>query len=86
MRLKIGTLEPVAEIDTDIVPDVSTAIPDILSFSIGGHKYILDPNKLKTQEDIINIIKHFSTRVELNVSETIGIEQYVKPVLPFAAN
>lgn len=71
--MKTQELEPVEA----ILPDV---VPDIQEFIIGGRKYILDPTKLKTQEDVLNVIKHFSTRVELHVFETTGIEQYVKPI------
>lgn len=60
-----------------ILPDV---VPDVQEFLIGGRKYILDLSKLKTQEDVISVLKHFSTRVELHVFDINGIEQYVKPV------
>lgn len=72
--LEIETLEPVGGIPSDTVPDVAV-------FEFHG-KFILDPTKLKTQEDILKVIKHFSTRVELHVFEVEGIEQYVKPVSP----
>lgn len=67
----LATLEP----SEDREPDV---VPDILTFTFEGNKYILDPQTLKTQEDIVKVIKHFSTRVELSVFETKGIEKYVK--------
>lgn len=72
-RLQIEELEPVEAILPDVVPDVQ-------EFLIGGKKFILDPSKLKTQEDVLNVLKHFSTRVELHVFEIDGIERYVKPV------
>lgn len=78
-RLKIDTIEPVEVVLPDVVPDVT--IPDF-PINSGGQKYILDPSKLKTQEDVINVLKHFSTRVELHVFETKGIEEYVKPISP----
>jgi hypothetical protein len=77
-RLEIKELEPVEVILPDVVPDV--VVPDVQEFLIGGRKYILDTSKLKTQEDVLNVIKHFSTRVELHVFEIEGIERYVKPI------
>ncbi len=77
-RLTTEELEPVEGILPDVVPDV--VVPDVSDFLIGGSKYILDPSTLKTQEDVLNVIKHFSTRVELHVFDIVGIERYVKPV------
>lgn len=62
------------------VPDITT-----LPLSItenGGSDYILDLSTLKTEEDIVRVLRHFSTRVFLHVFETSGIERYVKPVTP----
>ncbi|MFE4029226.1 hypothetical protein ACFX4N_24015 [Priestia sp. YIM B13551] len=64
----------------ELVQSDKEVTPNVQEFFFGGSKYILDLSKLKTQEDIINVIKHFSTRVELHVFDIAGIEQYVKPV------
>lgn len=56
--------------DIDMVPDVPT---------YSGERYILDLSKLTTHEDILKVLKHYSTRVVLDVLEISGIEEYVKP-------
>ncbi|WP_435817580.1 hypothetical protein [Gottfriedia acidiceleris] len=78
--MNIEQLDPVEAVTPDEVPNVDVVVPDIQQFLIGGSKFILDTTTLKTQEDVINVLKHFSTRVELHVFETVGIERYVKPV------
>jgi len=45
------------------------------------HEYSIDLEKLKTQEDILKVLKHIANKVELNLSEIQGIEEYVKPSL-----
>lgn len=69
----VETVETTEEIEPDVVPD-------LLTFFVEGRKYILDPKTLVTQEDVINVIKHFSSRVELHVFQIKGIEKYVKPL------
>lgn len=78
--MKTEVVEPIEIEVSDIIPDV---IPDLLHPNQGegyGGQYILDLSKLKTHEDIIKVLKHFSTRVVLDVFEIENIEQYVKPV------
>lgn len=78
--MKTEVVEPIEIEVSDIIPDV---IPDLLHPNKGGTyggQYILDLSKLKTHEDIIKVLKHFSTRVVLDVFEIENIEQYVKPV------
>lgn len=79
-RLSIDTLDPAEMIEPDVVPDAEKELPGVQTFFSNGNKYILDPSKLKTQEDVIKVIKHFASRVELHVFEIEGIEKYVKPI------
>lgn len=69
--VEIEIVEPVDIVLPDVVPDVPIYSNDI--------RYILDLEKLKTHEDVIRVLKHFSTRVVLDVLEVSGIEEYVKP-------
>ncbi|MEK1828792.1 hypothetical protein AAAC51_06485 [Priestia megaterium] len=72
--MNVSLHEPEESVHTD------TVIPYVQHFLIGGQKYILDLSKVKTQQDVLNVLNHFSTKVELYVYDTAGIEQYVKPV------
>lgn len=76
----ISPVLPADAVEIDNVSDVKE-LPLSVD-STGGYEYILDPSTLKTQEDIVRVLKHFSTRVTLDVFETVGIEKYVKPVTP----
>lgn len=69
--VEIEMIEPIEIVLPDVVPDV----PEYRNES----RYILDLNKLKTHEDVIKVLKHFSTRVVLDVLEISGIEEHVKP-------
>lgn len=73
------TIREVQPVD-DVYPDAVPEVGEIHFFSTDGRKYILDLDTVKTQEDIVTVLKHFSTRVELRVFEINGIEQYVKPI------
>ena len=69
--VEIEVVDPVEIVLPDVVPDV----PNYHN----GIKYILDLDKLKTHEDVLKVLKHFSTRVVLDVLEVNGIEEYVRP-------
>lgn len=69
------------EQELDYVPQTLTEIMnDITYFSVDGNKYILNLESLKKPEDIITVLKHFASRVELRAYEVTGIESYVKPI------